>query len=71
MEQATGKYERQKRYKSGHKVTIRFDLYDTNNADMIRWLEQQPSMAGYLKSLIRADMDAAYHAPAHEHEEDA
>lgn len=59
MEQATGKYERQKRYKSGHKVTIRFDLYDTNNADMIRWLEQQPSMAGYLKSLIRADMNAA------------
>lgn len=59
MEQATGKYERQKRYKSGHKVTIRFDLYDTNNADMIEWLEQQPSMAGYLKSLIRADMIAA------------
>ena len=63
MEQATGKYERQKRYKTGHKVTIRFDLYDTNNADMIRWLEQQPSMAGYLKSLIRADMDAAFAAP--------
>ena len=60
MEQATGKYDRQKRYKSGHKVTNRFDLYDTNNADMIRWLEQQPSMAGYLKSLIRADMIAAH-----------
>lgn len=63
MEQATGKYERQKRYKTGHKVTIRFDLYDTNNADMISWLEQQPSMAGYLKSLIRADMDAAFAVP--------
>ena len=63
MEQANGKYERQKRYKSGHKVTIRFDLYDTNNGDMIRWLEQQPSMAGYLKSLIRSDMDAHSGAP--------
>lgn len=69
MEQATGKYERQKRYKTGHKVTIRFDLYDTNNADMIRWLEQQPSMAGYLKSLIRADMDAAFAALPEEGEE--
>lgn len=33
-------------------------FHKTHDADMIDWLNQQENRAGYIKSLIRADMDA-------------
>lgn len=54
-QQPVKKYARQAKWKAQHKKTITFDLYE-NNQDMIDWLNQQSSIAGYIKDLIRADM---------------
>ena len=36
-------------------VPLRFNVH--TEADMLEWLEQQPTKAGYIKRLIREDME--------------
>lgn len=37
---------------------IRFSLNKDRDADLIAWLDRQPNKQGYLKQLIRADMES-------------
>jgi hypothetical protein len=39
-------------------LQIAFRLNKDLDADLIAWLEQQPNKQGYLKQLIRQDMEA-------------
>lgn len=41
-----------------HRI-INFRLHSVIDADIIAHLESQPSMAGYIKTLIRRDMEAS------------
>lgn len=36
---------------------IKFGLNKKTEADLLEWLEEQPNKQGYLKELIRADME--------------
>lgn len=47
---AKQKYERQ------HVKQVKLVMYPTEK-DLVEWLEQQPNKAGYIKSLIRSDME--------------
>ena len=51
QKRANAKYQRQ----STKVVSIRFMPGD---ADLLEWLGAQPNKAGYVKALIRADMEA-------------
>lgn len=37
---------------------IKFGLNKKTEADLLDWLEQQPNKQGYIKELIRKDMEA-------------
>ena len=37
---------------------IRLTLNKDHDADLITWLDQQPNKQGYLKQLIRSDMES-------------
>ena len=37
---------------------IRFSLNQRTEQDLIDWMDQQPNKQGYLKQLIRADMES-------------
>lgn len=37
---------------------IRFTLNQRTEQDLIDWMDQQPNKQGYLKQLIRADMES-------------
>lgn len=37
---------------------IRLTLNKDHDADLIAWLDRQPNKQGYLKQLIRADMES-------------
>lgn len=39
-------------------VTVRAVSFGVNDRDILAWLDEQPSKAGYIKRLIRADMEA-------------
>lgn len=50
--------ERQKRYMEKHgfrNLTIQFMRH--TEADILEWVESQPNKAGYIKRLIREDME--------------
>ncbi len=49
---ATQKYLREKTKQIG------LQLYKNTDADMIIWLDSQENKQGYIKALIRADMEA-------------
>ena len=51
QKRATARYQRE----STKSVSIRFMPGD---ADILAWLDEQPNKAGYVKALIRADMEA-------------
>ena len=36
---------------------VRVSLNKRNDADVIEWLKEQPSASGYIKRLIRMDME--------------
>lgn len=48
--QSQAKYDRDNTYRIGLKLNIRTD------ADIIRWLQSQPSMQGSIKRLIRDEI---------------
>lgn len=50
QKRATAKYQKQ----STKNVSIRFMPAD---ADLLAWLDAQPNKAGYIKALIREDME--------------
>ena len=56
-EKRTG-YEAQKRYHKTGTTNLSIRLINTTDADVITWLNEQPNKAGYIKSLISADMEA-------------
>ena len=49
-------YAAQNKYKLEKSVNFSFRLYTPQDNEMLEWLEAQPIKSGYLKSLIKADM---------------
>ena len=51
----------QTKYVEGYLKTnikqVRVSLNKRNDADVIEWLKEQPSESGYIKRLIRMDME--------------
>lgn len=45
------------KYDKEHARNVAIKLYDTKDADLLEWLKNQPSMQGYIKRLIREDME--------------
>lgn len=46
----------QERYKKKNVKQIKFDCVKTTESDIIKKLDSVPNKAGYIKSLIRADI---------------
>ncbi|MBY4797446.1 hypothetical protein K6V98_03625 [Collinsella sp. AGMB00827] len=44
------------RYRKKHTTTVVIRLYPTDS-DIAQWMENQPNKQGYLKALIRQDME--------------
>ena len=44
------------RFQSEHTTVITMKLVDTTDADILKWLKEQPNRQGYIKALIRADI---------------
>lgn len=51
-------YADQRRYAKKALKRIAFDLNRTTDRDIIEWLEMVPNKQGYLKDLIRRDMES-------------
>lgn len=47
------------KYIKDHTRTYVFRCNNDGDADLIAWLESRPNVAGYIKSLVRADMEAS------------
>ena len=47
----------QERYQKKYRVSFIVPMMKTTEADLIEWMKQQPNKSGYIKSLIRADME--------------
>lgn len=45
------------RYNAENTVQVAFRLNKASDAAIIEWLSKQPSKAGYIKALIRRDME--------------
>lgn len=52
QKRATAKYQREK-------MQLRTVKFGPNDADILAHLDAQPNKAGYIKALIRADMERA------------
>ena len=50
-------YRAHQKYKKEKCRRIQIELVKNRDADMLAWLDAQPSKQGYLKDLIRADME--------------
>ena len=50
-------YASQKAYNKERGKVINFRLFTPQDDDVLAWLDKQPNKAGYLKSLIKADME--------------
>lgn len=57
MAMASGKYAPQKRYDAANTTQVKLKLNDTTDADILARLESVPNVQGYIKALIRADID--------------
>lgn len=44
-------------YQKEHTIQIKMNLVRTTDADIIDWLNAQPNKQGYLKALIRSDIE--------------
>ncbi len=47
----------QEKYNKTNTVTVNLRLMKNTEADIIKWLFEQPNKSGYIKSLIRKDME--------------
>lgn len=45
------------RYDKANTVQLKMKLNKNTDADILAWLEQQDNKQGYIKALIRADMN--------------
>ena len=45
------------RYDAANTVQLKMKLNKNTDADILSWLEQQGNKQGYIKALIRADMN--------------
>lgn len=52
----TAQTARQMRYDEDHTVRVALKLNKGTDADIIQRLREKPSMQGYIKALIRADI---------------
>lgn len=50
-------YERQAKWDQANTIRFLVKFVKTTEADLIEHLNQQPNKSGYIKSLIRADME--------------
>lgn len=53
------KYAPQAKYDSTHTRQVKLKLNIETDADILDYLDRQPSKQGYIKALIRADMARA------------
>ena len=51
------KYKAQKKYAAKYKVQIKIDCFKSTEQDILDKLDSVPNKAGYIKSLIRADIE--------------
>lgn len=51
-----GKYDAQARYHAAHTTRVAIRFVHSTDKDILDHLEKQPNKAGYIKSLIRADI---------------
>ena len=56
---AQEKHAPQARYDKTHTVGVYLKLNRSTDADILAWLDQKPNRQGYIKDLIRADMENA------------
>lgn len=50
-------YASQRKYDSQHGKNINFRVFSPQDDDIIKFLETLPNKAGYMKDLIRADIE--------------
>ena len=50
------KYTPQDRYDAAHTTQVKLKLNDKTDADIIGWLNTRKNKQGYIKALIRGDM---------------
>ena len=50
-------YRAHQKYRKEKCRKIQIELVKERDAEMLAWLDAQPSKQGYLKALIRADME--------------
>ena len=58
MKVSEAQYQRSQKYIREQTRQIGLQLYKNTDADMIIWLDSQENKQGYIKALIRADMEA-------------
>lgn len=54
---ATQKSLTQTAWNKDHTTQIKMSLNNNTDADILAWLAQQPNKQGYIKDLIRKDME--------------
>lgn len=64
--QTQKEYLKRTNYNKTHMQQVLLTLHKENEADMIDWLNQQDNRNGYIKDLIRRDMEAYQEAMKHE-----
>ena len=57
MKVSEAQYQRSQKYIREQTRQIGLQLYKNTDADMIIWLDSQENKQGYIKALIRADME--------------
>lgn len=57
MDNKTKKAEYDQKYAKENLRNIRLSLNKEHDADIIAWLDQQPNKQGYLKELVRKDIE--------------
>ena len=57
-EQKKSKYAAQEKYHKAHTQSITIRLMKSTEQDIISKLEKQPNKAGYIKNLIRKDIES-------------
>lgn len=51
------KYARQQKYQAANMQMIAFKVNKKTEGEILDWLDAQPNKAGYIKRLIREDME--------------
>ena len=57
MPVSPAQYKAQRKYDAAHTKQLQMKLHLVNDADVIAWLEKQPSKQGAIKQLIRRQIE--------------